>query len=151
MRDMALERGISLIDLGKEAENDGGVIDSILDERQKQFGLTKDDFIIDGRLAFHFIPHALKIFLTVDPEEAARRIFEDKNRTSVVESHESMDEVIVKVKIRRTNENERYMKYYGVHIYDMDLYDIIIDTTKLSPEQVANKVIMEIEKRWNGQ
>lgn len=126
---MALERGISLIDLGKEAENDEGIIDSILDERQKQFGLTKDNFIIDGRLAFHFIPHALKIFLTVDPEEAARRIFSDKNRTSVVESHESMDEVIVKVKIRRTNENERYMKYYGVHIYDMDLYDIVIDTT----------------------
>jgi cytidylate kinase len=33
---MALERGISLIDLGREAESDGGIIDAILDERQKK-------------------------------------------------------------------------------------------------------------------
>ncbi len=148
---MALERGISLLELWKEAEHDGGIIDSILDKRQKQFGLTKDNFIIDGRLAFHFIPHALKIFLTIDPKEAARRIFEDKNRTSIVESHENIEEVVEKLKTRRASENERYMKYYGVHIYDMDLYDIVIDTTWLSPDKVTEKIILEIKKRWNAQ
>ncbi|MDP2103870.1 MAG: cytidylate kinase family protein [Candidatus Gracilibacteria bacterium] len=150
MRDMALERGISLIDLNLASEKDGGIIDAILDDRQKQFGLTKDHFIIDGRLAFHFIPHALKIFLTVDPEEAARRIFEDTSRAGV-ESHTNIDEVLENIKIRRSSENERYKKYYNISIHNMDLYDIVIDTTGLSPNEVAEKIILEIEKRWNAQ
>jgi len=147
---MALERGVSLLELWAEAENDGGVIDAILDERQKQFGLTEDNFIIDGRLPFYFIPHALKIFLTIDPEEAGRRILNDTSRSGV-ESHGSLEEAAENIKIRRTSENERYMKYYGIHIYDMNLYDIVIDTTWLSREEVAEKVIGEIEKRWNVQ
>jgi CMP/dCMP kinase len=80
MREMALERGISLIELGREAETDGGVIDQTLDERQKNLGIHEDNFIIDGRLAFHFIPHAVKIFLQVDSHESARRIFHDETR-----------------------------------------------------------------------
>jgi cytidylate kinase len=36
MREMALSRGISLLDFAKEAESDGGVIDHILDNRQKE-------------------------------------------------------------------------------------------------------------------
>ena len=80
MRELAMERGISLIDLGREAERDGGVIDKILDDRQIALGKSEDNFIIDGRLAFHFIPQAKKIFLTVDPREAAKRIFTDESR-----------------------------------------------------------------------
>jgi CMP/dCMP kinase len=80
MREMAMERGISLIELGREAESDGGIIDHILDERQKKLGKEADDFIIDGRLAFHFIPEAVKIFLQVESHTAAKRIFSDESR-----------------------------------------------------------------------
>lgn len=38
MREMAMERGISLIDLGREAEGDGGLIDHTLDHRQIELG-----------------------------------------------------------------------------------------------------------------
>lgn len=145
---MALERGISLLELWTEAENDGGVIDAILDERQKQLGITDDYFIIDWRLPFYFIPHSLKIFLGVDPKEAAKRIFEDKKR-KWVEFNNNLVDTTNNIRIRRESEDERYMKYYGIHIYDMELYDIVIDTTELSPEQVADRVIAEIEKRWN--
>lgn len=48
-----MERWISLIDLGREAELDDWVIDTILDERQKNLWKIEDNFIIDGRLAFH--------------------------------------------------------------------------------------------------
>lgn len=144
MRELALERGVSIIELNQIAETDGGVIDSILDERQKKLWAEQDEFIIDGRLAFHFIPHGKKIFLTVTPEEAAKRIFADNTRKGL-ETHESIDDAARNITIRRESENERYMKYYGVHIYDMSLYDIVIDTNYKTPEQVFDAVIQKLQ------
>jgi cytidylate kinase len=145
MRDMAMERGISLIDLWREAESDGWIIDHILDDRQKNLGKEEDNFIIDGRLAFYFIPHAVKIFLQVESHEAAKRIFHDESRSDV-ESHFNIEEAAKNIEIRRDSENERYMKYYGVHIYDMDLYDIVVDTTGRSTNEVFNEVIQKMQK-----
>lgn len=142
---MAAERGISLIDLWREAESDGWIIDHILDDRQKNLGKEEDNFIIDGRLAFHFIPHALKIFLQVESHEAAKRIFHDESRSGV-ESHFNIEEASKNIEIRRNSENERYMKYYGVHIYDMDLYDIVVDTSGKSPDEVFDEVIQKMQK-----
>ncbi len=143
MREFAMERWISLIDLWREAESDGGIIDKILDDRQVALWKNENNFIIDGRLAFHFIPHGIKIFLTVDPEEAAKRIFEDQSRTGV-ESHETIEHAIENIKIRRQSENDRYMKYYSLHIYDMSLYDLVVDTSKITPEEVFDIVISYI-------
>jgi len=143
MRELAMERWISLIDLWREAEWDGGTIDTILDQRQKNLWKTEDNFIIDWRLAFHFIPHGKKIFLSVDPIEAARRIFHDESR-HWVEVHETIEHAAENIIVRRNSEDERYMKYYGVHIYDMNLYDIMVDTTYKTPEQVFDEVIEKI-------
>lgn len=138
-----MERGISLIDLGREAERDGGVIDKILDDRQIALGKSEDNFIIDGRLAFHFIPQAKKIFLTVDPREAAKRIFTDESR-KWVETNDTIEHATENIKLRRESENERYMKYYGLHIYDMSLYDIVIDTTDRDAESVFKEVLTQL-------
>ncbi|GAB0174945.1 MAG: AAA family ATPase [Candidatus Altimarinota bacterium] len=144
MREMAGERGISLLELAKEAEIDGGIIDHILDDRQKKIGLTEDNFIIDGRLAFHFIPHAIKIFLQVDSHEAAKRIFNDSTRNSVIESHFDIEDAANNINIRRKSEDERYMKYYGIHIYDMNFYNIVIDTTGKTPDEVLDEALGRI-------
>lgn len=143
MREMALERGISLIDLGREAEWDGGKIDSLLDERQKLLGKMEDNFIIDGRLAFHFIPHARKIFLRVESMEAAKRILNDESR-AWVETHVNLEDAAKNIEIRRKSEDDRYLKYYGIHIYDMSLYDIVIDTTHKNPEEVFQEVLSQL-------
>lgn len=138
-----MERWISLIELGREAEWDGWIIDTILDDRQIKLWKTEDNFIIDGRLAFHFIPNAIKIFLTVSPEEAARRIFTDQTRQGV-ETHENIENTIANIQTRRKSEDDRYLKYYGLHIYDMSLYDIVIDTTNRTPEEIFDEIIWKI-------
>ena len=94
------------------------MIDAILDDRQRDLGKVENNFIIDGRLAFHFIPHGIKVFLTVTPLEAAHRIFADATRQGV-ETHETIEHTIENIETRRASENDRYMKYYGLHIYDM--------------------------------
>ena len=144
MRGLAMERDISIIDLNQAAETDNGVIDAILDDRQRDLGNSEDNFIIDGRLAFHFIPHGIKIFLTVTPLEAAHRIFADATRQGV-ETHETIEHAVANIETRRASENERYMKYYGLHIYDMDLYDVVVDTSSQTPNEVFEIVIQSID------
>lgn len=148
MRELAMERGISLLDLGREAEKDGGEIDRLLDSRSTELGKREDHFIIDGRLAFHFIPHSFKIFLTVPPEEAAKRIYHDETRAGV-ESHVSIEDTIQNIRMRRESENLRYREYYGLDIYDMGLYDFVIDTTGMRIHEVLEKTIEAIESQKN--
>ena len=60
MRQIAKEKSLTLLQLSKKAESDKS-IDIELDKRQKDLGKTQDNFIIDSRLGWHFIPKAKKI------------------------------------------------------------------------------------------
>jgi len=80
MRKLAQERNMSLIELSRIAEKDSE-IDKEIDKRQAQLGQNLDNFVIDGRLAWYFIPKSIKIYLDVSEKEAARRIHKDKKET----------------------------------------------------------------------
>ena len=60
MRQLATKSGVSLEEFGKMAQQDSS-IDKQLDDRQVKLGREEDNFIIDGRLSFHFIPNSIKI------------------------------------------------------------------------------------------
>ena len=50
--------------------------------------------------------------------------------------------------IQRYNlENERYFKLYNVHRDDLSNYDYICDTSNITPEEAADKIIEEY-KKW---
>ena len=52
--------------------------------------------------------------------------------------------------INRYNmENERYWEVYGVRKDDMKNYDLVIDTTNLTPNQVVEKIKEEYFK-WKN-
>jgi cytidylate kinase len=48
---------------------------------------------------------------------------------------------------RYSLENERYFKLYGVRKEDESNYDLVLNTTNYTPEEVANKIIEEY-KKW---
>ncbi len=142
MGELALKRGMSVLELGKLAEKDTS-IDKELDKRQIKLGKEEKDFIMDSRLGFHFIPNAVKIFLDVDPDIGAKRVFNDlradeKENTSLAATKSNIQK-------RIESERKRYRKYYGVDCYDKKYYDIIIDTTRRTPEQVIQKIVEELE------
>jgi cytidylate kinase len=141
MREMAESKGISLLELGKLAEKDPS-IDKEIDERNKHLAL-KDDFVIDSRLAFHFIPKAIKIFLKVDLKVAAKRTWKDivaqkRHTEKQLNSETEVYDAIVK---RQQNEIERYKKYYGIDFLSGKNYDLVLDTTNLTIEESIQKVL----------
>ena len=141
MREMAESRGISLMELTKQAGKDTS-IDKEIDDRTRHLAL-KDNFVIDSRLAFHFIPKAVKIFLKADPKVAAQRTWKDicaqkRHTENQLKSEKEVYDAIVK---RQQSEIERFKKYYGVDFLDSKNYDLVLDTTSLSIEQCVQKVL----------
>jgi CMP/dCMP kinase len=141
-RGLAEEHGMTLQEWQTHEEGDDK-FDRELDEGQKQLGLKEDNFIVDGRLSWYFIPHSLKVFLDVDPKEGARRIYEhakDGDRPNE-NNYESIEQVEKDAESRVKSENKRYMDYHGVTWDNKDKFDIVIDTTNIGPEEVVSQII----------
>ncbi|MBI2208522.1 nucleoside monophosphate kinase [Candidatus Woesearchaeota archaeon] len=144
MRQMAKERNVSLLELGKAAEKDSS-IDKELDERQIRLGKEENNFVIDGRLTAHFIPNAdVKVFLECEDRVRAGRILKDERKD---EKGKDINEVISNIKERELSERKRYKQYYGIDYYDEEMYNLVIDTTKLKVKEVVGRIIGNISKK----
>ncbi len=138
MREMAVERKISVLALSAIAETDGGQIDREIDARSARIGRDNDNFVIDARLAWHFIPGSEKIFLDVSIEVAAARVFGDSRGSET----ENVDLVATRtaVESRLESETRRYHAYYGIDWLDPDHFDLVVDTSALSIADVIERV-----------
>lgn len=142
---MAMERGISLDELNTLGESDSST-DTIVDDYQKELGLKEKDFVIEGRLSWHFIPHSFKVFLDCDINEAVRRIFSSKTDRPDENLPAKIDEVRRLTEERMASDMRRYKKYYGLNYLDKSNYDLYIDTTPLkSAEETAERIITALQ------
>lgn len=145
-REIAKKRGISMAELSRVEEKDRS-IDEEVDRRQKELGKKEDNFVIDSRLGFHFIPNSIKIFLDVDFDVGAERIFSQKRRE---EKFATLEDAKKEIKRRVDSERKRYREYYGVDHYDMKNYDFVVDTTKRDVEGVVKEIIKKIINKNNN-
>ncbi|HLG23734.1 MAG TPA: cytidylate kinase family protein [Candidatus Nanoarchaeia archaeon] len=137
MREMAKEKKITLLELNKIAEKDES-IDFELDEKLKELGKKSDNFIVDGRLTAFFIPNAdLRIFLDADDKTRATRILKNKRKD---EKNLNLADTMKNIQKREESEKIRYLRYYGADYTDKKLYNKIIDTSKLAPEQIVRLI-----------
>lgn len=121
-------------------------IDEQIENSAKEYAENNDNFIIDARLGWYAVPESFKVYLKVDINEAAKRAFNDNKRKDI-ENYSSVEEHKKALIERFELENERYFKLYNIRRDDMDNYDLIIDTTYKTPEEVADIIINEY-KTW---
>ena len=144
MRTMAAARGVTIIELNKIGETDPS-IDKELDDWQKKLEKKKDEsFVLDSRLGYHFIPSSIKIFLEADINVRAERIF---HASRLVEENTTLKKTIANIKKRQILERNRYKEKYGIDYLDFSKYDLVLDTTNMTPQQVAEKIITFVTKR----
>ncbi len=147
-REAAQRRGLTLAEYNQLGETDPQT-DLEVDEYQKKLGETEDNFIIEGRTSWYFIPHSLKIFLKVDELEGARRILEEQ-RQGEDKNMSSLEDVLASVRKRQESDHKRYQKYFGIDAYNPANFDYIIDTTKLSEQEVFDEVYRIIKERLSA-
>lgn len=146
---LAEERKISIDELNAIGEIDP-TTDTSVDEYQRELGKTKDNFIVEGRLSWYFIPHSYKIFLSCDLDEAAKRIFESRKHKGREDEpmYRNVEETRRAIEERTASDVRRYALIYGVDYREGSHYDLVIDTTKLvGPEATADVILEQIKNK----
>ena len=147
-RDMAAEEGMTLPEFRKKCDADHN-FDKKVDDYVIKLSQQQYSFVIESRTAWHFIPESLKVYLKVDSRVAAERILkalsEDNNRGNEDKNLSTIEDIQKSILQRRKEDSERYFSLYAIHQDDEKNYDLIIDTTNLSIEEVFSKVIDFVE------
>jgi len=139
-RKAARKLGMTLEEFNKKGETDAST-DLFVEEYIQKLARSCDNFIIESRTAWAFIPQSLKIFIYVDPREGAHRILKSlKNPRSARARNEGTQlrtykEVLRSVQDRVQSDDRRYQKYYNLRIGDKKNYDLYLDATNLSAEE----------------
>jgi cytidylate kinase len=135
-RAIAKRRGVTTLELNKISQTDRSIDDEI-DSYVVETGKTQDYLILDSRLAWHFIPAAFKVFLSVDPVVGAERVF---NASRSDENNPSLEATLENNLKRQAIEDQRFHRLYNVNFRKYGNYDLIIDTSYTSPEVIAGKI-----------
>lgn len=143
MRDIASKHGMDINQfndyLSKHEE-----LDSIMDDEIIKISNEKNNLIFVSRLAWYLIPQSFKVYMYVDDDIGAKRILNDKKRNS--EQYLDYDEALKSTRERFQKSRNRFIKKYGVDICDKANYDLFIDTTYMSIDEVKKQIMSEYKK-----
>lgn len=144
-RKLAKEMWLNIHDfnlLGEKPEN-AKEFDLKYEEYQQWLDLNSN-IILDSRLWFYAQPNAFKILLDVSEEIAGERIWKAERDT---DRQETLQAAIEEVHKRNLADYERYQKLYGIDLWEESNYDLVIDTWDKTPDEVANIIIENFNKK----
>lgn len=152
-RNLAKQRGITLEELNEYAKTHPETdvdVDKRASEEAKKLDKQGKMVIAEGYTQFHFIPDSIKIFIKCDFAEGARRIWNDLQHENTKAARNegnitTLEQMKKRVLARLEEDSARYKKYYGIDHRDESQYDFVIDTTKITAEEAAGKIIKLIK------
>lgn len=148
-RQLAVESGMSVEAFNQKVNEDikkgDRSVDEMIDLRTTNINSERDNVIFDSRLAWNFATGSFKVFVAVDIDEAARRVFSDALRSDS-ESYSSFEECRAALIHRQDMEKVRFKELYQIDYYDMSNYNLVIESTSASPEAVAGEIMKRFEE-----
>ncbi|MBS7247693.1 MAG: AAA family ATPase [Candidatus Freyarchaeota archaeon] len=137
MRKMAEERGISLEEFSRIAENDP-LIDRQIDERMISEA-EKGNVVLDGRLTAWMAGDKadIKILLTAPLDIRVERIAKREGK--------SIEEALKETVIREESEKKRFMDIYGIDVDDCSVFDIVVNTALWDEKSVGKLLELLVE------
>jgi cytidylate kinase len=149
VRELLEKRNMTLEEFNEQAKTERA-LDEAIDEQLRALR-AQNDIVIDSRLGFFWLPESFKVYLDIDMDTAAARIFSDmqdnKKRAKGAALMSTLGEVSWHVKKRMQEERKRYRRHYGIDPYDSSRFDLVVNTERHSPETVALTVFDEY-KKW---
>lgn len=140
-RKMAQELGLSIEQFYEQISEDPS-IETTVDDRQAAIMMQSDNLIMEGRIA-PFKPSPFRpcnILLTVAPREGARRqLLRSEN------AQHSLEKMAAHTESRTETERAHYRSLYGINDhFGKQHFDIVIDTTELTRDEVFEQVMREL-------
>jgi len=138
-REIALSHEVSTLEMNQKMANDIS-FDHAIDAATKKLSMekAKEPIIFDSRMAWNFAVNSFKVFVTIDPHVAAMRVIE--GRRAAEEVYANVEEAKAKLIERGRLENERFKDIYGVDNLDYSNYNLVIDSTHATPEELADLI-----------
>jgi len=130
-RKCAQDRCMSLDEFGQIARCNEK-IDREIDEMQKKIANENDNILLEGRLSGFLVDADLKVWLKAPLDIRARRI--------AMRECKSIAKAMEETSVREGCERERYLNYYGLDINDLSVYDLVIDSSKWSAQEISEIV-----------
>lgn len=149
VRQILTKRGLTLAEYNERAKSDHALDDEV-DEKLRNLR-DKKDIVVDSRLGFYWMPESFKVYLDLDIDVATARIYTDavsnSSRSNTGEGISSLGNVAKQVKERMENERARFREIYHIDPYDLSHFDLIVDTSRHSPQTVA-LTVYDTYRRW---
>lgn len=143
-RRQAEAHGLTLEEYLRRAETDPS-IDRELD-RQMEGRAVRGQAVLEGRLAAYIADRAgaeaLKVFL--DASEAVRA-----SRISGREGGGAAER-LREIQGREASDRRRYLELYGVDYHDTARYDLVMETDRRTPEEVAEAIVERARARFRS-
>ena len=105
-----------------------------------------DNVVLESRVAWHFLPESFSVFVDINDDEMAKRLlYSDREGKEKSASFEEAKKTTIN---RYRLELEVYKKTYDIDCSNMDNYDFVIDSSSLTPDELAEKIYMEFKKHF---
>ena len=139
-RKLAVEKGMSITEYNKYMQDNN--LDNGVDNKTIKIGREYENFVFDARLAWYFIPDSFKIYLKIDIDAAVERAM--KNERGNSERYASKQEAKENISERRRLEVTRFKDIYNIDIDRDSNFDLIIDTSHITMEEVIEKILDKV-------
>ncbi len=142
-RSEAQRRGMSLAEFNTLAEQDHSV-DRTLDARMAEQARA-GGVVLEGRLAAFLAEQekveALKVWVTASEAVRAARVSEREGGDQL--------ERLKQNDARQRSDSKRYREIYGFDLDDLSIYDLIVHSDELTPQQVADQIAAAAVAKFN--
>ena len=64
----------------------------------------------------------------------------------MTDSFQNFEEALAATRDRNEHDRARYLKLYNIDLWDPKHYDLIIDTSEKSPQEVADLIISKLKR-----
>lgn len=137
---MAEEQGVTFDEMCEMAERDDRW-DHHLDRKQVEMA-KGEDTVLGSRLAIWVLHDAdLTVYLDAPEDVRARRIHGDPARST-----RTLEQVISETRERDRRDHNRYLRLYGIDNNKYDFVDLVIDTSRHSSQEIADRIVQEARR-----
>lgn len=148
-RNLASQYGMSVDQLNDYAKKHP-IIDREIDALIQRLG-EGSELVLDARLGFYWIHASFRVYLTVDSDIAAKRIYDDIHQCGrTEESPASIVETITSIQKQAESTQGRYFRDYGIDISNTKPFVLIVDTNGKTPREVVN-LIRKSYRIWQSE
>ena len=149
-REIAKDMGITTLELNQLMTNDiNNEYDKIIDDKTIEISRENldKDLVFDSRMAWHFVDKSFKVYVVVDNSVAAKRVITAGRGKE--EQYASVEEAAKSLQKRKQLEDQRFAEMYAVNTTDFSNYDLIIDSSSITPEELM-EIVYERARKNSG-